>query len=264
MWGAVIGDIAGSIYEYAQYQSVSSIDIPHLFTGNSFYTDETILTIANYDAILNKGDYEFYLREYGRRYANLNIADEFVDHFPRVFSSKFEKWVNGKTKGKSNDNGAMARISGIGKMFDHLTDVRENAFLATIPSHNSTEAIQCATQIALIIFYARMGYSKNRIMNTLNIKRLEYNTFTSFNETCYETYGNCLMATFTSSNFEEAVKKVISMGGATSTNGCIVGAMAEALFGVPEWCVNKARELIPEKFSAILDKAYHIKEGYKK
>lgn len=149
----------------------------------------------------------------------------------------------------------MMRISPIGYMFDTEEDVLENAKLATIPSHNSKEAITDASIVALIIYYARVGYDKEQIMNKLNIK-LKYKPFEKFNATCKDTINNCLFALFESNSFEESIKKVISFGGDTDTNACIVGSMAEAMYGIESKLIEQAKEKLPLEFITILDDAY--------
>ena len=62
MWGAIIGDLAGSIYEFEQVKRITKINISDLITSNSFFSDDTILTIAILDAILNDNDYEKFNR----------------------------------------------------------------------------------------------------------------------------------------------------------------------------------------------------------
>ena len=149
------------------------------------------------------------------------------------------------------------RIAGVGYLFNTEEDVIKNARLATIPSHNTNEAIECATVVSLIIYYARNGLDKEEIIRKLRLI-FSYVPFKKFNMTCYETIGNCLYALFSSLSFEEAIKKVISFGGDTDTNACIVGAMAEALYGVDNILINKVREIIPADFSYKLDKAYSL------
>ena len=256
MWGAVIGDMAGSIYEFKQHEKASLLSIDELITEDSFFSDDTILTIAIYEAILNRGSYGYFLREYGKRYMNYCPKTRITERFHTVFGKGFEDWVNGKNNGSSIGNGAMMRISGVGKMFNTEQEVITQSMLATKPSHNTSEAINCAQIIALIIFYARHGLNKIQIMQKLGITAVSYKPFTRFNKTCYETIDNCLYAFFTSNNFEDALRIVLSMGGDTDTNAAIVGSMAEALYGVPEYYINVARKKIPPRFSYILDKAY--------
>ena len=253
MWGAVIGDLAGSIYEYEQITSVKKVNNKEIIPDNAFYSDDTILTIALLDAIEHDKDYEKYLKLYGNKYAK--YKPEFEPYFKTVFSPGFSKWVNGEKEGNSFGNGAMMRISPVGYMFETEEEVIKNSKLATIPSHNSEEAIQGAQTIALIIFYAKKGLKKEEIINKLNLK-LQYKPFEKFILTCSQTIDNCLYALFTSNSFEESINKVISYGGDTDTNACIVGSMAEAMFGMDCELINKVKYKIPKEFVDILENAY--------
>lgn len=253
MWGAVIGDLAGSIYEYGQIKKINSVKVENIIPINGFYSDDTILTIAVIDAILNGGNYEYYLRKYVKEYAN--YVPNFKPYFKSTFSPGFTKWANGSVVGYSTGNGAMMRISPVGYLFDTEEDVIKNARLVTSSSHNTEEATSCATIVALIIYLARRGLSKEEIVNRLSLK-YSYKQFQKFNMTCYETIDNCLYALFNSNTFSEAICKVISYGGDTDTNACIVGGMAEALYGIDDLLVSKAREFLPIEFTNKLDKAY--------
>ena len=257
MWGAIIGDIAGSIYEFEQLKDIESVKIEEIISSNGFYSDDTILTIAIMDAIENDGNYEKYLKLYGKKYQN--YKPDYKPYFKSSFAPGFIKWVNGEKDGNSIGNGAMMRIAPVGYMFNSEKDVIENAKLATIPSHNSIEAIECSTTIALIIFYARQGMHKEQILKKLNLK-LEYKPFEKFNTTCGQTIDNCLYALFSSNSFEESIKNVLSYGGDTDTNACIVGSMAEAMFGIDPRLIDKAKQKIPDEFKKVIDKAYNKKQ----
>lgn len=150
-------------------------------------------------------------------------------------------------------NGAMMRISPVGFMFDNEKDVIENARLATIPSHNSVEAINAATKIALIIFYFRQGLTKEEVYNKLQIE-LKYEPFKKFNVTCNETIDNCLYVLYNSTGFEDAIQKAVLLGGDTDTNACIVGSMAEALYGVNDELIQMVNIKLPDEFKRVLSK----------
>ena len=256
MWGAIIGDIAGSIYEFDQVSKVKKIKIDEIIPKKGFYSDDTILTIAIADAVLNNKDYEKYLKQYAKKYEN--YKPDFEPYFKTSFSPGFTKWVNSNYNGDSKGNGALMRISPIGFCFQTEEDVIKNAYLATIPSHNSDEAIEYSSLISLIIFYAKKGLSKDDIISKLNLK-LKYEPFTKFNSTCKETFNNCIYAAFTSKNFNESVEKVISYGGDTDTNACIVGSIAEALYGVDKTLIEKVKTIIPIEFTNVLNKMYSKK-----
>lgn len=96
---------------------------------------------------------------------------------------------------------------------------------------------------------------KEQIIETLKIE-YSYKPFTKFNLTCNETINNCLYALFSSNSFEEALIKVISYGGDTDTNACIVGSMAELLYGIDDCLIKKAKNKIPNEFVQKLDEGY--------
>ena len=253
MYGNIIGDLAGSIYEYDQIKEVSSIIADKLITKDSFISDDTILTIAIMDAIINNKEYEESLREYGLKYENFVKPN--MPYFKKTFSPGFVKWMHGTFEAQSCGNGAMMRIAPVGYLFNTLEEIEEQCRLATMPSHNSKEAINCATLIAKIIFLARKGYSKDAIIKRLNIVLYE-KEIKQFNYTCSDTIDICLYALFTSNSFDEAIKKILLYGGDTDTNACIVGGMAEAIYGLDEQYVKEVDNRIPENFKKILKKAY--------
>lgn len=253
MWGAIIGDLAGSIYEFEQTKNIVPVKVDQIIETNAFFSDDTILTIAVLEAFLNDKDYEQSLKKYALKY--LDYKPNYEPYFQRPFSPGFIKWVKGNGIGTSTGNGAMMRISPVGYLSRTIEELKENVVSATIPSHNSEEALYGAETIAKIIFLARRGYQKEEILKELNIK-LTYKPFTSFNMTCQDTIDNCLYALFTSNSYEEAIRKVISYGGDTDTNACIVGSMAEALFGIEPNLIEIASQKIPEEFTQLIQEGY--------
>jgi ADP-ribosylglycohydrolase len=253
MLGAIIGDLAGSIYEYDQFKETKPVKINKIIEDNAFISDDTILTVAIADAILNNKDYEDTLKEYALKYAN--SIPKTTPYFHTMFSPNFIKWAKGNSDGTSSGNGAMMRISPVGFLFNNIDDVIENSRLATIPSHKSNDAITSATIISSIIFYARTGLKKDKIIEKLNLK-INKPTISTFNYTCKDTIDVCLYSLFTSSSFEESIRKAISFGGDTDTNACIVGSMAESLFGIPEELKEIALSKLPNEFKIITDSFY--------
>lgn len=253
MLGAIIGDLAGSIYEFDQVKKHSNVNVNNIIEDNAFFSDDTILTIAIADAIINKKDYSQTLKDYALKYSDQVPKD--IPYFKTMFSPGFIAWAKSGDVGKSFGNGAMMRVSPVGYLFDTETDVIENARLATIPSHNTFEAINLATTIALIIFYARKGFSKEEIIDKLNLE-IKTPILEKFNYTCEDTIDVCLYSLFNSNSFEESIRTVISFGGDTDTNACIVGSMAEAMFGIDNVLKQKALLKIPKEFVEVLSKCY--------
>lgn len=253
MLGAIYGDKAGSIYEFAQVKSVQTIDIDKIDLTSSFYSDDTIETIAVMDAIINNRDYDEMLKQYILSYED--YKPDFSPYFKTSFSPNAISWAKGKGRSDSIGNGAMMRISPIGFLFDTEEEIRKQARLATIPSHNSLEAIDCATTIALMIYYFRKGLDREEVYKRLDLS-VEYKPFIRFNSTCGETLGNCLYALYHSNSFEDAIIRVLSMGGDTDTNGCIVGAVAEAMYGMSQEQKALAQMDLPSEFIDIIKRVY--------
>lgn len=253
MLGSIYGDKAGSIYEFNQTKKIESISPEKLILPNSFYSDDTIETIAVIDAIVDNKDYEETLRKYILE--NGDYKPNFKPYFKNSFSPGTIKWAKGIGRNNSIGNGAMMRISPVGFLFNSENEVIENARLVTIPSHNSAEAIESATIIALMIYYFRNGLTKEEVFRKLNLL-VKYEPFEKFNMTCKETIGNCLYAIYNSTSFEDSIRKTLLMGGDTDTNCCIVGSVAESLYGMSEVQKKDAISGLPNEYQKVLKRVY--------
>lgn len=253
MLGAIYGDKAGSIYEYEQLKEIKGIKPDKLILPNSFYSDDTIETIAVMDAIINFKDYGETLRDY--ILISQNYKPNHQPYFKTPFSPGTIKWAKGIGRGDSIGNGAMMRISPVGYLFNSEQDVIENAKLVTVTSHNSEEAIESATIIALMIYYFRNGLTKEDVYKKMNLL-IKYEPFLKFNTTCRETLNNCLYAVYMSSSFEDAIRRILLMGGDTDTNCCIVGSIAEALYGMNNTEKEDALSNLPNEYIKILKQIY--------
>ena len=260
MWGAIIGDLAGSIYEFEQTKGITSVTIKNIIEENSFYSDDTILTIAILDAFLNDKDYANYLRQYAQEYKDYQPNHK--PYFRRPFSPGFLKWSAGTEIGHSTGNGSMMRISPVAYLSKTEEELIINTIKATECSHNSAEAIVNTKKIAEFIYLANKGIDKNKIFEILKLNPT-YKPFQEFNMTCSTTIDNCLYAIKETDNFEDAIRLVISFGGDTDTNACIVGSMAEALYGINPILIDQAKEKIPVPFIKKLEQGYSlIKKDY--
>lgn len=253
MFGAIYGDKAGSIYEYNQLKKIKPINSEKLIIPSSFHNDDTIETIAIMDCIINQKDYEQTLKEYILN--NINYKPNFHPYFKSSFSSNTIKWATGSGKNNSIRNGALMRISPVGYLFYDEKEIIENSYLVTIPSHNSEEAINSATIIALMFYYFRNGITKLDVYKKLQIA-IKYEPFNKFNITCHETLNNCLYALYNSNSFKDAIRKTLLMGGDTDTNCCIVGGLAEALYGINDEEITESKAYLPNTYLKILTKAY--------
>lgn len=261
MLGAIVGDEAGSIYEFDQLKKVKAVKMKKLIEDNAFFSDDTILTCAVADAILNGGDYCSKIKEYTIKYEN--YKPEFSPYFKTPFSPNFIAWTKSSENGTSAGNGAMMRISPVGWLFETEEEVKENAKMATMVSHNCEESINSAIIVALIIFYARKGLSKQEIVEKLNLKIVKPK-IEKFNYLCSDTLPVCLYSVFETNNFEDCIKMALSFGGDTDTNACIAGSMAEALYGIDENVKKQAKQKLPLDLLSVVENFYKRLETNKK
>ena len=277
MYGAIIGDIVGSIYEYDEFNNsekgiinlekrLEILSKKILIEENCFFSDDTILTIAILDSILNGFSYSDKLKEYGLKYGTEKLNKP--NYFEYMFSSGFAQWCKGEKAGNSVGNGCMMRIAPIGFLFNSLEEVEENSELATIPSHNSERAIRASKIVSSVIYLARTGNSKTEIIKFLKDRyniNLEYDleelqkTYL-FDATC-NVLEICLYILFISNDYESAIRNAISIGGDTDTIACIVGGMAEALYGVPQYLIEMTKTKLPNEFNKLLEIGYRKIRG---
>ena len=149
MIGAIIGDIAGSDYEF---NNTTDYDFP-LFGIGSDFTDDTICTVAVADAIINRKGYQNALRQWCRRYP----------HPKGEYGGYFMNWVlrNDPYPYNSYGNGSAMRVSPVAWLFDDELSVREQACASAEITHNHPEGIKGAVAIAVSIFRMRTSVDKS-------------------------------------------------------------------------------------------------------
>ncbi len=264
MLGAIIGDLVGSVYEYDEFvnkeinlsKRLSILTKEKLIDENSFYSDDTILTIAVLNAILNNIPYEENLKKYCLKYYR-QIPNTKANHFKYMFSPGFIKWCQGKTDGCSIGNGALMRLSPVGYLFNNEKDVLEESIKATKPSHNSALALEASKIMTKIIFKARQGVSKEILKQQFcpEFTLEDLQKTNTFDSTCL-VLDKCLYILFSSNSFEEAIRNAVSIGGDTDTVAAITGSMAEALYGIDDNIKDIAFAKLPKSFQQDLTKGY--------
>lgn len=275
MLGAIIGDIVGSYYEvleindyknrvdkkrlYKDRIKILDLNVP-LFTEDCSYTDDSVLTIAVAQSILNHISYEDSLREFGM--AEIKMG---CDKYGRSrFGSGFIKWLQGESEGQSFGNGAAMRVSPVGHYFDTLDIALKEAELATIPSHNHEEAISSAKAVTSAIYLARNGYSKMEIKQfieenfgynlTMNLEELQRNY--KFSSKAIKSVPQAIYCFLESESFEDSIRKAISIGGDSDTIAAICGSISEAYYGIPEALKQEALSYLPYKYQMIVSRFY--------
>lgn len=248
MTGAIAGDIIGSVYEF---DNIKTTDFP-LFTNESDYTDDTIMTVAVADWLLNGGDLAKVMQRYGREYP-----------YPTGgYGGRFSGWLREKDPQPYNSwgNGSAMRVSAVGWMFDSLEKTLEVAKETAVVTHNHPEGIKGAQATAAAIYLARTGKSKQDIKQYIettfsyDLGRTcdEIRPFYRFNESCQGTVPEAIIAFLDSSDFENAIRLAVSLGGDSDTLACITGGIAEAFYGIPEDIEKQVSDKLPGTFQKVI------------
>ena len=272
MLGAIIGDIAGSKYEF---NNTFDYDF-EMFGEGCDFTDDTICTVAIADAILNGRSYQESLLDWCRRYPSPKGA----------YGGRFAGWIRSLDPQPYNSfgNGSAMRVSPVAWLFDDLSQVLEEAEKTALPTHNHPEGIKGAKAVAHAIWHflksrfsekskdseneetkglknenAKASKDENEtIQGFMSIARSYYEDFDTrvypkgkFDETCMDAVPLSFYLLSQASSFEDAIRLAISHGGDSDTIGAIVGSIAEARFGIPQEMKEKTLSYLPDDMKDI-------------
>jgi ADP-ribosylglycohydrolase len=246
MIGAIAGDIIGSVYEW---NNIKTTDF-ELFSEDCFFTDDTILTVALADSILTGTPYLENLKTFYRWYPGGGYGGSFHAWAQSQDSAPYGSW----------GNGAAMRIGPAGYAFDDLDTVLRKAKAFTKITHNHPEGIKGGQATATAIFLARTGESKAAIREFVE-RRFGYDLGRhvdeirpgyQFDESSQGTVPQALRAFLDSSDFEEAIRIAVSLGGDTDTVACITGGVAQAFYGgVPDAIQQKVYSVLDDRLGRI-------------
>jgi ADP-ribosylglycohydrolase len=256
MIGAIAGDIIGSAYEWHYTKSPDF----ELFTPQSSPTDDTVLTIAVADCILHDKEYALTLKEYGRKYPYAGYGGMFLD------------WLCSDSLAPYNSfgNGSAMRVSPVGFAFSKLNTVLLEAERSAAVTHNHHEGIKGAQAIAASIFLAKSGEDKEKIREyveytfsyDLHQTIEEIRPWYRFDETCQGSVPQAIIAFLESENYEDAVRKAVSLGGDSDTLGCMTGGIAQAYYReIPEYIIFDSEQMQDPRIRHIVelfDKKYGL------
>lgn len=243
MLGAITGDIIGSVYEFDQLKSKAF----ELFTPQSTFTDDSILSVAVAETILQSGRYAESIKRYAQQYPNPTGG----------YGARFGQWARSASLRPYNSwgNGSAMRVSPVGFAYDDMTAVMNAAKQTAEVTHNHPEGMKGAQATAACILLARQGCSKSKIQafveelfgydlsRSLDEIRLTY----AFNESCQKMVPESIVAFLASTDFEDAIRNTVSLGGDTDTMGAITGGIAEAFYGgVPQAIATEALRRLDE------------------
>jgi len=246
--GAVAGDIIGSVYEW---NNVKTLDFD-LFCYKSKFTDDSVLTLATMYAIINQKDYAETYQSFSRNYPNRGYGGNFRDWIASDNPQPYNSW----------GNGSAMRVSPVGWYGGSLDDVMAEARRSAEVTHNHPEGIKGAQSTAAAIYMARTGKSKDEIKKFI-VDTFQYNLDRkiddirrdyAFDESCQGSVPEAIIAFLESTDFENAIRLAISIGGDSDTIACITGGIAEAYYqAVPENIIENVLKILPDELIEIIE-----------
>lgn len=224
MIGAIIGDYIGSAYEFGRNKDW---DV-ELVTPHSSITDDTIMSLAVADAIMQGKPYAERMRYWGQKYPNPVGG----------YGGSFARWLMSSEPQPYNSfgNGAAMRVAAIGWAYGTLEEVLLEAHRSAMCTHDHPEGIKGAQATAAAVYLTRMGMGKEDL--TAYIEQTfgydlhrsweELHATYEYNESCQQTVPEALICYLQSHSFEQAMRMGVSLGGDADTLLCITGAVAQA------------------------------------
>ena len=250
MYGAIIGDIVGSRFEFDMGDKTKDFE---MFHEDCRFTDDTVMTVAVAEALLEAGvDADeatvkshliASMKKWGRAYPDAGYGARFI-HW--VLTDEPEPYG-------SFGNGSAMRVSPAGWLYDSPERTREVARWTAEVSHNHPEGIKGAESVAAIIYLARTGHDKAYIKDYV-IREFGYDLSRTCDEirptyhhveSCQETVPEAITAFLEGTDFEDVVRTAASLGGDCDTLTDIAAAMGEAMYGVPEEMQAAACRYLP-------------------
>ena len=257
MYGAILGDIIGSPYEFDRGDKTKEFP---LFSRRSTYTDDSVMTLAVADAfLLTRPDAE----DTAIREQLIRSMQAFGKEYPYAgYGGMFRRWLRAKDPQPygSYGNGSAMRVSSAAWLFDDLDTVRRMARLSAEVSHNHPEGIKGAEATASAIFLARTGSTKEEIKSYIE-ENFQYNFSRTCDEirpryhhveSCQETVPEAITAFLEGESFEDVIRTAVSLGGDCDTLTCIAGSIAEGFFGIPDEMKEECRKRLPVSLLAVL------------
>jgi ADP-ribosylglycohydrolase len=250
--GAIAGDIIGSPYEF---QNIDTKDFP-LFVHASRYTDDSILTVALADCIMNNKDWIDTLHEYYERYENCGFGGMFIHWGKNKIREPYDSW----------GNGSAMRVSPVAYLYNEneaMIKARESA----IVTHNHPEGIKGAHAITKAIILSKQGKSKNYIgtymkcfypkIPTIDETLIMYHNWKNHDPkmlySCSGSVPQAIRCFLDSDSFEDTLRIAVSIGGDTDTIACMAGSIAEAFYGIPKEIEEKVLEHLDEHMLGIVN-----------
>jgi ADP-ribosyl-[dinitrogen reductase] hydrolase len=258
VYGAIIGDVVGSPYEFNRNKRK---DFMPFFHPKGGITDDTIMTVAIADSLINEIHPAEAMRSWARRvYPTESLGG---------YGKGFIKWLSAPTVQppyNSYGNGSAMRISPAGWLYNDLSVALEVAKIVTEVSHSHPEGVKGAQAVVLAIYLARKGGEPDSIRKAVT-KMFGYDldrnvdncrSMHIYNETCQGCVPDALVCAFEARSFEDAVRNAVSLGGDADTLAAITGSVAEALFGIPDDLISGVRSYLQPDLNPVINQFYNL------
>jgi len=261
LFGAIAGDIIGSVYEKMNCKSTSF----KLFLSASRFTDDSVMTIATAESILNTTPISQTLQRFGRKYPNAGYGGSFFEWIFQSEPKPYNSW----------GNGSAMRVSPVGWAYHSAEEVLEQAKISAEVSHNHPEGIKGAQATAMCVFLARTGSTKEEIKvyvesnfgydlsQSIDDMRPAY----KFDVSCQGSVPQAIRAFLESNDFESAIRLAISIGGDSDTIACISGGIAQAYYKtIPPEIIQEVRQRLPKELLEVVlqfDEKYNASEAWR-
>lgn len=263
MYGAILGDIIGSPFEFDRGDKTKDFK---LFSRRSHFTDDSVMTLAVCEALLKVGQ-DATVKEIGDTV--ISSMQSWGRRYPHEgYGGYFRRWLTARHPEPYNSfgNGSAMRVSAAGWLYDSLEKTRVVAKATANVTHNHPEGIKGAEATASAIFMARNGSSKEEIKKyienefhyDLNRTLDEIRPSFHMDETCQKTVPEAIIAFLEARDFEDAIRNAVSLGGDTDTLGAITGSIAEAYFGISETLISECRNRINKDMRDVVDAFYGL------
>ena len=265
MYGAILGDIIGSPYEFDRGKKTK--DFP-LFRRRSKFTDDSVMTIAVAEALMRAGAMGVSEDEQKTKDLIIDMMHKWGHKYPDAgYGGRFYQWLADSAREPYNSwgNGSAMRVSAAGWLYDDPDTTRRIARWTAEVTHNHPEGVKGAESVASAIFMARNGSSKedirafieNDIGYDLSRTCDEIRPGYRHVESCQETVPEALTAFLEGKDFEDVIRTAVSLGGDCDTLTCIAGSVAEAFYGVPDYLMNECERRLPDDMADILLMRHH-------
>ena len=259
MYGALLGDIIGSVYEFDRSPKIKEFP---LFSSGSEFTDDSVMTIAVADALMKAGAHP---EEENAKQLLVQAMKQWGRKYPDAgYGGRFRIWLFSRDSKPYNSwgNGSAMRTSSIGWMYESMEETRRVARWTSEVTHNHPEGIKGAEAVSAAIFLARNGSTKQEIREYVeqefgyDLSRTCDEIRPSYHhvESCQETVPEAIISFLEGTDFEDVIRTAVSLGGDCDTLTCIAGGIAEAYYGVPEELKEECRARLSKGMNQILEK----------